>query len=185
MIDPVLLPRRVLIDSSVLIPALDLKLVEVAAQDCRDFWSAMLSTGKHIVIASPTIAEFVTKRDFGKVPRAKGVTVVGFDLECARFFGEKFSPDVLRKERDNTGVSKQSIKFDAMIIACALRHRVDTFVSLDENQRKLAAKVGLRARQPSDFYPSQRSFSGLDVEVEAEVEPPPLELPPAPAESKK
>lgn len=151
MIDPALLPRRALIDSSVLVAALDESIKEAAAQDCRDFWVAMLTNGNEIVIASPTIAEFVTRRDFGKVPRVRGVSVVGFDLEAARLFGEKFPPSVLREERTASGGSKASIKFDAMIVACAVRHRVEHFISLDGGQRKLAAKVGLKAKQPSEF----------------------------------
>jgi predicted nucleic acid-binding protein len=50
------------------------------------------------------------------------------------------------------------IKYDALIVACAKRHNAKVLVTTDGAQTKLAVKVGLEVRTPSDFLSTQQEM---------------------------
>jgi hypothetical protein len=67
-----------------------------------------------------------------------------------------FPPTTLTRFRDQvTGATLDYIKYDAMIVACAVRHKANVIVSTDAGIRKLAERVGLECRAPSWFVAEQ------------------------------
>ncbi|HEX9619844.1 MAG TPA: hypothetical protein VF989_06905, partial [Polyangiaceae bacterium] len=54
---------------------------------------------------------------------------------------------------------------DAMIVACAVRHRAAQFVSTDDTQRTLASHAGLIVKSPSDYTQPQQYLNLEDPET--------------------
>ena len=66
--------------------------------------------------------------------------------------GKQFPPHVINSFKDPAKPRPADyIKYDAMILACAVRHRADALISTDENRRPLAVSVGLPMQVPSDY----------------------------------
>jgi predicted nucleic acid-binding protein len=153
-IDEKLLPAIVAFDSSVLIPALNPKQ---AAGDpaCARLFEAMDSANRTILIAAPTFAEFLRGAPKSSLPRRRNVVVVPFDQLAAELLAKDFPSTVLVTLNKKSGLPRHYIKYDAMIVACAARHRAGHFVSTDDQQRELAKKIGLTVRTPSEYLTKQ------------------------------
>lgn len=152
-IDSKLLPSSVLMDSSVLIPALS------AASKGGDaasgaLFDALIQNKRRILIAAPTAAEFFRRAPTTSIPRTEFVLVVPFDAQAAEELGKRFPPEILKTYRVGN-VRLDYIKYDAMIVACAVRHRAGVIVSTDKQQRALAAAVGLSVAAPKDYLAKQ------------------------------
>ena len=61
------------------------------------------------------------------------------------------------------------IKYDAMIVACALRHRAALHIALDADHHKLCAKASFPVARPKDLLTASPA-------VEAPLAPPQLAL---------
>jgi predicted nucleic acid-binding protein len=130
VIDVSRLPQRALFDTGVVIRALGERPNDPRSPLCEALWEAMVENGRDILIAAPSIAEMIRQDGKGEIPHRRGVEVVAFDARAAELLGRKFPERVLTLERTNTGLPKHYIKYDAMIVACAVRHRATHFVGL-------------------------------------------------------
>jgi predicted nucleic acid-binding protein len=152
-IDSALLPKSALIDTSVLVGALDSSASTCDPTACRDFWMAMLQEKRTIYIASPTLAEFYTAGAHRQVPRVRGVVVVPFDERSAEALGRKMAPQLLRTLDEKKGLGLRNFyKYDALIIACGLGRGIGTFVTSDGEQATLAASAGMTVTRARDYY---------------------------------
>lgn len=151
MIDERRLPARAAFDTSVLIGAR--KEAEKDHAVCAALWTAMVSKGRYILIPAPVLAEFLRQPNTPLPPRIERVEIVAFD-DLAAFQMAKFAE--ASSVLSLPGESKKVLKYDAMIIACAMRHQAECLVSCDERQRKLAERFGLKAAAPSDFLEAQQ-----------------------------
>ena len=147
-----------MLDTTVLIPGLPggrLRASDDAASPL--LFEAMIAARKTILIAAPSAAELIRRSPKTAIPRTRQVFVVAFDRTAAEILGERFPPTVLTVHRDESAARAplHYIKYDAMIVACAVRHRANVLISCDADQRKLAAKVGLSAAVPSDYLALQ------------------------------
>lgn len=67
------------------------------------------------------------------------------------------------------------IKYDAMIVACALRHNAKMIISSDDGVRALAGKVGLPVKVPSNFIHGQGTMFAMftsPAPTQSKPEPP-------------
>lgn len=153
-IDPDKLPESVLIDSSVLLPALG-RTRKTDDPQSRPLFDALIEHKRRILIAAPSAAEFYRCSSNGEIPRTPFVEIAAFDALAAELLGKKFPKDILVQFKGRTGAPMNYIKYDAMIVACAVRHRAAAFVSTDDQQRRMASAVGLIVKAPSDYTAKQ------------------------------
>lgn len=183
MIDPAKLPKVAMLDTGVLVRALGDRPDHPDSLACKELFDAMVVHKREILIAAPTLAEYLR---FGKVeppPSFDRIAVVAFDDRCAAFLGERFPEARLHEWGHETGAPIAYFKYDAMIVACARIHRADCLVVLDGKKQdgshrglfSLAEHGGVVARHPADFQQPQRSlFEGMPpttTGVDAPVDP--------------
>ena len=162
-IDPSTLPQRALFDTGVVIRALGERPDDARSPTCEALWNAMLENGRQILIAAPSLAEMI--RQEGKdnsIPRRRGVEVVAFDDRAAIELGRRFPERVLLMERERSQLPKHYIKYDAMIVACAIRHRATHLVSLDGALTGFAQSAGIQIVEPIRFEKPQLRLPQTD-----------------------
>jgi len=84
----------------------------------------MLAAKRQILIAAPTITETTRSTDFPALPppSVPNVLVVAFDLRAALACSEKFPEQVIKNEQKSTGLFLNYLRYDALILACAIRY---------------------------------------------------------------
>jgi predicted nucleic acid-binding protein len=155
-IDVAKLPQRALFDTGVVIRALGERPEDPGSPACECLWKAMLENSRQILIAAPSLAEMM--RQFGNeyaIPRRRGVEVVAFDDRAAIELGRRFPERVLNAERERSNLPKGYIKYDALIVATAIRHRATHLVTLDGAITNFPKLGGLQVCRPSDFEKPQ------------------------------
>ena len=169
MIDNVSLPNSAMIDTGILIRALGGQPDHPASQACREFFEAMILGNHDILIAAPTLAEYLR---FGKAespPLHPHVIVAAFDERAVTFLGKHFPEATLHDWAKETEGPKPYFKYDAMIVACAKVYKVDCLVSLDGRRENgalrrmftAAQSAGVTCRHPDDFQRRQLPIPGL------------------------
>ena len=146
------LPRRALVDSSVLSPAFGVQ-VDSDDEAAYEFVSAMIANGRELLVSTLTVAE-LRKRGSAGPPRVRGLLIVPFDLQCAEILADAFPGEIFREFSGDQEKTRLGVKYDALIVATGLRHRVDCLVSGDKRQRNLADRVGLEAREAGSWRAS-------------------------------
>jgi predicted nucleic acid-binding protein len=154
-VDPDSLPERALLDTGVLIRALGDRPEDPLAPACRAVFAALLTHRKHVLIAAPSLAEMLRGSTKTRPPRVRGVTVVPFDQDAACILGERLPQNELKEFSTQAGVKLTYYKYDALIVACAARHRADCIIALEFKIPSLAEKVGLVAKAPATFLAKQ------------------------------
>ena len=149
-IDSKLLPSRALLDTGVILRAHDLGDPHATDPLSKLVWEGMLGNSASILIAAPSLAEILRYRAGTPFPVVSGVEVVDFDDEAARIIGEKMPMDVLIEVMKH-GDRKSYLKFDTLILACAVRHKAECVVALDKEHHRLAPHAGIPVRTPPDF----------------------------------
>lgn len=156
-IDSTKLPNRALLDTSVLISAFFGTRPE--DEDSDEFVRAMVNLRRDLLISTLSLAEILRKRSVSPLPKVKHVRTVAFDGRCAEVCAQHFPPRVLRDEQATAlGTEAAYWKFDALIVATAIRYSAECLVTRDEGQAKLATRVGLKAVTPSFFQGAQLSL---------------------------
>jgi predicted nucleic acid-binding protein len=152
VIDPDKLPARALIDTGVLIRALGQKSDDPRAKVCVAFWDEMIATKRQILIPAPTITEATRNTAYPAlaVPSVANVIVVAFDHRAAVICADKFPEQVIRNEHKASGLFLEYLRYDALILACAIRYDA-ILVTLEGPMSGLAAAAGLTCKQPEDF----------------------------------
>lgn len=149
VIDTKLLPYRALLDTGVVIRALR-ERDDMEAKLCQDLWDLMASSQREILIAAPSLAE-ITRGGGKGPPRVRGIEVVSFDLVCAEVLGARLPQSLLKTAATAADEPVSYYKYDALIIACAIRHRADMIISLDARLIRLASEADMSAKRPSDL----------------------------------
>ncbi len=124
LIDPALLPSRPLLDSGVVIRALEHEspkfVGDPRTQACRELWVELLRSSSDVLIAAPSLTEYLIGPDPKPFPRTKRVIVVSFDERAASQLAHWAGREVL-VDTAKTGAPRDYIRYDAMIVACAKR----------------------------------------------------------------
>jgi predicted nucleic acid-binding protein len=157
-IDPDRLPHAALVDSSVLIPALDRKRSDDEAEICRAFWDAMVAAKRRIVIAAPSISELLRGRPPTYVPRVPSVEIVPFDELAAITLGTVMPTHLLKRVRDKVHGPLAYYKHDALIVACGIRRKIDCIVTTDAPMAGLGRELKIMVAAPISFAQKQVVF---------------------------
>jgi len=160
-IDKTLLPKRVLVDSSVLIMALGDHADDQRAPICVALWDALIQADAQILIAAPSVAELLRSEKKTPLPRTVHVQVVAFDLPAAEILADKLPQRILKAQAVATGDPLQYIKYDAMIVACALRHRAESVITYDGQMVEMCRVAAIRSNTPQDFRDQQTDIFRL------------------------
>lgn len=161
-IDVAALPQRALFDTGVVVRALGERPGDPRQPLCEALWEAMLANDRQILIAAPTVAEMIRQHGKGQAPRRKGVEVVAFDRPAAELLGHALPQAVLKGQQQSTGLPFNYIKYDALLLACAARHRATQVVCMDGQMHGMAALLGLTAKKPEDFLAPPSLFDGVE-----------------------
>jgi predicted nucleic acid-binding protein len=151
MIDKDKLPEDAMIDTGVLMRFLGDQPQDPRAPLCRAFCEEMVKLGRKLWVAAPTIAELVRHR--GKpIPLVKGIVAVPFDRQAADILGQRLPMQSLKKVKGISGNSLSYYKYDALIMACAVRAKTRTFITLDLQDHKLLAEhLDIKVCEPDQF----------------------------------
>lgn len=139
MVDPARLPGRVMLDTNVLGFIFGPATGRVEEVPSRELWDALVVHKRDILIAAPTLGECL--RGGHKVPLVRGVEVIAFDRQAAEHLGSGLPMSVLKQIKNAGGVTLTHLKFDALIMACAVRGRADCLVTYDPDMEKLQAEA--------------------------------------------
>jgi hypothetical protein len=166
-----------LLDSGVLILALGRAKKDPGSALSMALFDALVKAKKEILVAAPSLAELEAGPDGAKLPRNHLIEVVPFDRDAAEELARSLPPSVLKEFIGAGGQPGRRgfFKYDALIVACAKRHRANCIVSTDENDLpKLAAKAGVKCIAPKDLEHEQRSleFNPSSQPGGTEAEPP-------------
>ncbi len=164
--DVSLLPKRALVDTGVLIRALGERPEDPWSADCQDFVKAMVVHQRDILVSAPSIAELLRGNPSTPLPTTKHVIVVSFDDRAARVLGTTFPQDVLKKVSGTSTGPLSYFKYDALIAACAIRHRADVLVTLDARM-KAQLPAGLKVVAPDSFRTKQLPLPSVDGNANA------------------
>ncbi len=167
------LPGRALVDTGLLTRAIGGLPADAQTALCREFYEQMLAEGRDVLIAAPTIAEIMRLDGKRTVPRVRNVEVVGFDEQAATLLGAAFPMSVLKKLAAAIGktTTQTYLKYDAMIVACAMRHGAQCIVALDSDIHELGKEVGIDVYRPDHFLAPQVSLHFAAHAAPAPTEP--------------
>ena len=160
-----LLPKAMLFDSNVLILALGDRPSHPRASACRAVFDEMLAAGNRIYVATASIAEILRGETGTSLPRTRNIIPVAFDTITADLVGKHFPKRVLKQARVDSELSQDFFKYDALIVACALRQKVPLVTIENVAMPRLASEVGVTAYKPEDFEQQQLTLEALLSDV--------------------
>jgi predicted nucleic acid-binding protein len=145
------LPRRALCDTGFWIRALGDRPDDARSADALEFFQEMTKHGREMLMATPTLAELIRGKPGFSVPSTPNVIVVGFDRLAAEVLGTRFNASIIKQQKLKTGYQKGYLQFDAMIVACAIRHKADCVVSFDNGVGDDIEDLGIPVHNIRDF----------------------------------
>lgn len=113
--------------------------------ELRKIVTAVVGGGGRILVPAPVIAEVNRSRPFD--PRTLGFEPVAFTAVAAQAIGAHLFQR-LKGARPNDGTR---MKFDSMVIGCAMTWRVDVLLAEDGDLRRSAEIAGIRALDRKHF----------------------------------
>ena len=162
MIDPKKLEqaRRAVLDTNVLIFALDGGKKHPEHELARALFDAMAEKNMRVLVAAPSFAEFEMKTSGKALPVGPVLEVVPFDHDAAKYLADRLPIEELKGLNyapAGTPYGKHCLKYDSMIVACAGRFHAPCIISTDEEHiPKVAAQAGVRCLTPKYFEQAQQ-----------------------------
>ncbi len=151
VIDTTKLPASMLLDTTVALRGFGAYGDDPRGSVCVALVDACLRQGTSLLIAAPTLAEILRGGATRAVPRVAGVEVVAFDDVAAELLGRVLPQASLQEFATAEGLKLTYLKYDALIVACALRYRAGCFVCLDDRQASLRQERGRASGRPDGF----------------------------------
>lgn len=154
--------KRALIDTNVLIYALDGGTKHPDHKLARALVDALAEKKIRILVAAPSFAEFGIRESGKSLPVGGIIEIVPFDHDAARYLAERLPISALKQlgyAPEGAPNAKHCLKYDSMIVACAGRHLAPCIISTDEEHiPKIAAQAGVRCLTPKYFEQAQQSL---------------------------
>lgn len=145
--DPKLIPGQIALDTGIVLRAMGHE--DDKTNLCAEFVRELVNCRVEIQVAAPVIAE-VIRGDVKRTPQSMpGIVVTAFDDIAAIKCGQLFPVATLNSKVGNKPPAV--LKYDAMIIACAVRWGAKHLVSFDAELRKKATSAGVAGKEPSDY----------------------------------
>ena len=133
-----------MLDTGVLIRALGHRPSDPQGAVCRRLFDSTIKAGHHVLVAAPSVTEIMrwAKHPVDAViPCIQQVMVVSLDYQAAALAGSALPMAALKALSADLGRSLTCLKFDALIVGCALRAKADTLVTLDQAMRRKFTQV--------------------------------------------
>lgn len=152
---PVALPERIMLDSGVVIRALEYsnpaRKDDERVTDCRDLWVRALRECR--VLMPPFVVLEVLGGD-GAAPRfpvVRSVEHVAFSYQAAELMAAWAAPDVQKRLARETKTVRRVVTYDALIVGTAQFYRADVLVTLDDDVKALAKLARVPVAEPKDL----------------------------------
>lgn len=147
--------KRVLLDTGVWIRGLGHR-DDDESEACQRVLHGLLDDGVSMLLSAPCLAEMTRGRGgpIGAVP----FELVPFNRRAALVCGATFKEWWLLDTSRYLGLREHYIKYDAMIVSCALAGKADAVVALDGGVHALCEHAGLPCHLPDELYPDPGSF---------------------------
>jgi predicted nucleic acid-binding protein len=158
-------PPRVLLDTGVLIRALehdqDAHEGDARVKDCRDLWVALLRSDRtDVLISALTVLELMRGDAAPVLPILPGIVLASFDYRAAQDMSKWATPQVIAGVREASGSTRRVTSYDALIVGTARAYHADCIVSYDKDVKSLAPKAGIACHEPSHFRADPTLFGG-------------------------
>jgi hypothetical protein len=121
---------------------------------CKAFCDEMINMNRRIYVAAPTLAE-VIRYQGQRVPRYQSIVVVPFDDRAAEILGLHLPMARLHQSKLASGSSVSYLKYDSMIMACAIRSGAAVLVTMYSDHHPLAHLTSIRVEHPKAFRKAQ------------------------------
>lgn len=139
--------KSVLLDTGILLRGLGQRC-DADAEDCQMLLDLLVRGGVTMYVGAPTVAEMSRGAGaLGPLP----FEIINFDRSAAEVCGRTFPAALLKDAAPQVGLREHYIKYDALIVACALTARVDAVVTLDRGMHFLCGEADLYCYLPSEF----------------------------------
>lgn len=158
-IDPDNLPPRILLETGVLIRAIG-GFQDKHTAHCIEVADRIVQQSRTILAAAPSLAELLRVDYSRRFPKVSGLEVIAFDRAAAELVGRHYPATEIKALAAALGIRQGLVKVDAMVVACAVRHRADAIVALDDDIKKIAKKFGADCHAPIDLLPTQAKLPG-------------------------
>lgn len=149
-IDHMRLPKRVLIDTCVMIAAVEPGSKTIEPEESAALIEALARTGSDILISSLSLAEFLRGTD-AEPPDLDGLIFVDFCSRSARIAATTMSQFSKRVGH------RMIFPIDTMIVAIAKVHSA-TVITTDADMMTIAEAAGVKCFRPSDLIDRQISI---------------------------
>lgn len=151
----VALPERIMLDSGVVIRALEhanpARTGDARVPDCRELWVRALRECR--VLMPPFVVLEVLAGDGAapQFPIVRTVEHVAFSYQAAELMAGWAAPDVQKRLAKETKTARRVVKYDALIVGTAQFHRADVLVTLDDDVKALAKLARVPVAEPKDL----------------------------------
>lgn len=161
--DTTLFPERALLDTGIWLRVFHWEQ-DADSQLCIDLVTALSFTNCRMLMSAPTLAELLRADDGRKVPRTRSIVPVPFDTKAAEELQLLVAP-----WKNTTPGEGVRLKFDQMIVACAVRWGAQHIIHLDNRLRNSAprAEAKVAFRKPADYMPAL--LAGIEASKLAEA----------------
>jgi predicted nucleic acid-binding protein len=145
-------PARMMLDSGVIIRALDYKnpsrKQDPWVRDCRAIWERALS--ESIVLMPPLVLLELMSGEGAppEFPNVGAIEHVGFSYQVAEQMAKWAKPKAGKKVAKETNTTRRVVQYDMLIVGTAAFYKADMLVTLDEDVKKLAKLAKVRAEDP-------------------------------------
>ena len=165
-IDPLKLPSVCVVDTGVLLLALNQRAHRADSAICRALWKALLTperlrNGARVLLPAPAIAELVRGTSKQDPPKVAGVFVAPFTARTARFLGQYLSTSLIETVVGETHLPRAYVKYDALIAATAIAADA-TLIALDGWFHRHSSTWPIKVKTPYDFTREQLN---LDIDT--------------------
>lgn len=157
------LPGRCLMDTGVICRALGDRPDEPVSKVCVDLLAAIIGSGKTVLVAAPSIVEMIDVPDPTPLPAVANIEPVAFDYGAAEVLAQRLPRSILEEIKQETGLSRAYVKYDAQIVACAIRHRAEVVIALDGDVHRFCAAAGIPCHRPEHYLDPQLSLEDIRI----------------------
>ena len=152
---PAALPARIMLDSGVVIRALEYanpaRAGDARVSDCRTLWVRALKECR--VLMPPFVVLEVLGGDGAppQFPIARAVEHVAFSYQAAELMARWSTPDMKKRLARETKTARRVVTYDALIVGTAQFHQADVLVTLDDDVKALAKLARVHVAEPKDL----------------------------------
>jgi len=164
-VDASKLPARLMLDTQILVLALEHQSVKHANNPstalARKLWEIAIGSRRtRVLIAAPSVFEFRVSPSAPPLPRLANIEYVAYSAVVAEDMSKWASPHVLKPPPGTKETTRNIVRYDALIVACAAHWKADLLVSEDNGMQTLADAARVQCVTLDYFLESQPNLFG-------------------------